>query len=179
MLQFSDTDQRKRPRTPSRTRSRPRLERRKGTTTDSHALSWSSSCSCTRTSLHCPSSDEHNDCVVGAQQQQRQPCSARRRSQRGGTPRGQGTPTDAPFSYTVKTIPPLRTSLASRGVAPRQKRTTPSSAKMRAAQWNALRYCVRASSDCIRVLMTLWGGRGGGAATGVRVGVVSRGGEVE
>jgi hypothetical protein len=38
---------------------------------------------------------------------------------------------------------------------PVQKRRTPSSVKMRYAQWNELRYCARASSDCMRVLITL------------------------
>jgi len=49
----------------------------------------------------------------------------------------------------------LTISLANLGVAPRQNLKTPSSLKILAAQWNELRYCVFASSDCIRVLITL------------------------
>lgn len=47
------------------------------------------------------------------------------------------------------------TSRANLGVVPVQKRRRPSSVKIRYAQWNELRYCARASSDCIRVLITL------------------------
>lgn len=47
------------------------------------------------------------------------------------------------------------TSLVSLGVVPVQKRKMPSSVNIRYAQWNELRYCARASRDCIRVLITL------------------------
>lgn len=47
------------------------------------------------------------------------------------------------------------TSLARRGVVPVQNRRTPSSVAIRYAQWKEFRYCVRASSACIRVLITL------------------------
>lgn len=46
-------------------------------------------------------------------------------------------------------------SLANLGVVPVQNLRTPSSVKILYAQWNELRYCVRASRDCIRVLITL------------------------
>lgn len=49
----------------------------------------------------------------------------------------------------------LTTRRASLGVVPVQNRNIPSSVNMRYAQWNELRYCDRASKDCIRVLMTL------------------------
>lgn len=47
------------------------------------------------------------------------------------------------------------TSRANLGVVPVQKRRIPSSVKIRYAQWKELRYCARASSDCMRVLITL------------------------
>ena len=52
----------------------------------------------------------------------------------------------------------LTVSLASLGVVPVQKRRMPSSVNIRYAQWYELRYCWRASNDCIRVLMTLYTG---------------------
>lgn len=50
----------------------------------------------------------------------------------------------------------LTTSRVSRGVVPLQNRSSPSSVKIRYAQWNELRYCVRASRVCIRVFTTLY-----------------------
>jgi hypothetical protein len=47
------------------------------------------------------------------------------------------------------------TRRANLGVVPVQKRRIPSSVKIRYAQWNELRYCTRASRDCMRVLITL------------------------
>jgi hypothetical protein len=47
------------------------------------------------------------------------------------------------------------TRRVSLGVVPVQNRVMPSSVNIRYAQWNALRYCVRASNDCILVLTTL------------------------
>jgi len=58
------------------------------------------------------------------------------------------------FSYIVNTIPPLNTKRVSLGVVPVQNLVIPSSVKMRYAQWNELRYCDRASNDCMRVLIT-------------------------
>ena len=78
-------------------------------------------------------------------------------------------------SYTVNTIPPLiyittewlspspqaqnikklTTNRASRGVVPVQNLSSPSSVKIRYAQWNEFRYAWRASKLCIRVLITL------------------------
>ena len=49
----------------------------------------------------------------------------------------------------------LTTKRASLGVVPVQKRSIPSSVNMRYAQWKELRYCDRASKDCMRVLTTL------------------------
>jgi hypothetical protein len=51
----------------------------------------------------------------------------------------------------------LTTKRASLGVVPVQNRNIPSSVNMRYAQWKELRYCDRASKDCMRVLMTLKG----------------------
>lgn len=44
---------------------------------------------------------------------------------------------------------------ARRGVVPVQNRNTPSSVKIRYAQWNEFLYCARASRLCILVLITL------------------------
>ena len=62
-----------------------------------------------------------------------------------------------PFSVIVWRVKPMgrTTSRANLGVVPVQKRRMPSSVKIRYAQWNELRYCARASSDCMRVLITL------------------------
>ena len=51
--------------------------------------------------------------------------------------------------YIVKTIPPLRINLASRGTAPDQKVKTPSSLNILAAQAKLLLYSLRASMDCM------------------------------
>ena len=109
--------------------------------------------------LDCPSAEQDDHCggnaklVIGRIHPRMKPHYAR--PLRKHTRQKEEGPNDSPFSYTVKTIPPLSTSLANLGVAPRQNRNTPSSLRIRAAQWNELRYCVRASSDCIRVLITL------------------------
>lgn len=56
------------------------------------------------------------------------------------------------LAYMVKTMPPLRMSLASLGVAPAQKAVNFSSLKMRAAQLKEFLYSLEASMDCMRVL---------------------------
>ena len=59
----------------------------------------------------------------------------------------------------MKTIPPLRTRRARRGVAPRQKARTPSSRRVVVTQFRVPVYRVRASRDCMRVLITLCRGK--------------------
>lgn len=51
-------------------------------------------------------------------------------------------------------MPPLSTSRASRGVAPRQSAKTPSRCTTLTMQSSVLRYSARAASDCMRVLTT-------------------------
>lgn len=60
---------------------------------------------------------------------------------------------DLQVTHIVKTIPPLRTSLASLGRAPDQNVNMPSSLKIRAAQLKLFRYSLLDSIDCIRVLI--------------------------